>query len=321
MNDHLLTDLADKLFSNQPSWAEVAELGLPDLLVPEQAGGFGGTWQDAQSVMRLCGFHGLDLPLAETILAGAVLQRPVGAMATLADQCVGQVQAGTFSGEIASLAWGHQAELILAQCQGKIILLHAREGDRFDETILLGQQGASLRFEGVACEEVAWNGDLFELGAIMRTAQMAGAFDGALTLSVGYANDREQFGKKLGKFQAVQQELAVFALEAAAANSASLAAFRAVAQGDYGFEAAAAKLRCNMAAAQATRIAHQVHGAIGFTKEYDLQRFTRLIWGWRSSFGSEALWAERLGDQASQAGGGKLWQFMVERDAGAIETA
>lgn len=314
MSDQLILDMADKLFADAPDWSAVAELGLPDLLVPEDAGGFGGTWQDAQGVMRLTGVHALDLPLAETILAGAILQRPTEGRIAIADHCVGALTGNAFTGRLEAVASGHQADKILGQVNGKIILLNTKDATATEQNILLGEDGATLEFASSPFEEIAWNGDLRQIGAIMRTAQMAGAFDGALQLSVGYANDREQFGRKLGKFQAVQQELAVFALEAAAANCASIAAFRSLAVGDYGFEAASAKLRCNMAAAKATRIAHQVHGAIGFTKEYDLQHFTRRIWGWRSSFGSEAYWAEYLGDMLAKMGGENLWSFMVERD-------
>lgn len=321
MSDHLLLDMADKLFAEAPDWSAVAELGLPDLLVPEAAGGFGGTWQDAHGVMRLAGFHALDLPLAETILAGAILQRPTEGRVALADNCAGAVSGTKFSGRLEAVAGGHQADQVLTQLNGKIILLDGKDIATSEKNILLGEEGATLDFASAPFEEIAWNGDLLQIGAIMRTAQMAGAFDAALQMSVGYANDREQFGRKLGKFQAVQQELAVFALEAAAANCASIAAFRAVAQGDYGFEAANAKLRCNMAAAKATRIAHQVHGAIGFTKEYDLQQFTRRIWGWRSSFGSEAHWADYLGDLLTQVGGDTLWSYMVERDQAASTPA
>jgi acyl-CoA dehydrogenase len=55
------------------------------------------------------------------------------------------------------------------------------------------------------------------------------------------------------------------------------------------FEIAAAKLRTNMAIGTGTSIAHQVHGAIGFTHEYDLHRYTRRLMGWRSEFGNDRI--------------------------------
>ncbi|MDC3401591.1 acyl-CoA dehydrogenase, partial [Alphaproteobacteria bacterium] len=69
-------------------------------------------------------------------------------------------------------------------------------------------------------------------------------------------------------------------------------------------------------ASEATRISHQVHGAIGFTQDYILQSFTRQIWGWRSRFGSEAFWADQLGDITTSQNGNDFWSFMVGRDQG-----
>ncbi len=61
------------------------------------------------------------------------------------------------------------------------------------------------------------------------------------------------------------------------------------------FEIAAAKLRANRAVGVVTAVAHQVHGAIGFTEEYDLHRVTIPLMRWRSAHGNDAYWAQRLG--------------------------
>src|SRR3546814_9024460 len=80
-----------------------------------------------------------------------------------------------------------------------------------------------------------------------------------------------------------------FATHAAAANSAAAGAAMAIDGGtDPGFAIGAAKLRANIAAGIGTDIAHQVHGAIGFTQEFALQRFTRRLWSWRSEYGEDA---------------------------------
>ncbi len=126
--------------------------------------------------------------------------------------------------------------------------------------------------------------------------------DAALAMSISYANERVQFGKPIGKFQALQQNLAIFAEEAAAVNCAGPAACRAMDKGDAGFEIAAAKLRANMAIGSGNMIAHQVHGAIGITREFGLQYFTRRLLSWRSEFGNDRIWADRLGAQVAAAG-------------------
>jgi alkylation response protein AidB-like acyl-CoA dehydrogenase len=124
-----------------------------------------------------------------------------------------------------------------------------------------------------------------------------------------------QFGKPIGKFQALQQNLAVFAEEAAAANCAGQAAFAAADKydGDAGFETAAAKLRANMAIGIGTSVAHQLHGAIGFTREYHLHPLTRRLWSWRSEFGNDRLWSQRLGEQVVAAGADAFWPKLTER--------
>ncbi len=158
------------------------------------------------------------------------------------------------------------------------------------------------------------SGDGFLLGAFARCAQIAGALDAALAMSVSYANERQQFGRPLGKFQAVQQSLATFASEAAAANCAATGAAQALDRGgDASFEIAAAKLRANRAVGVGTSLAHQVHGAIGFTQEYGLHPLTTRLWEWRSQFGNDAYWSRFLGDRIVERGAEAFWPDLVAR--------
>lgn len=147
---------------------------------------------------------------------------------------------------------------------------------------------------------------------------MAGAMGQALTLSIEHVNTRQQFGRPLGKFQAVQQSLAVMACEVRAVEAAAGAlAARLDAVGldpaAADFEMAAAKLRANRAVGVVTSIAHQVHGAIGFTDEYDLHRVTVPLMRWRGEHGYDAYWAAKLGRQVAGLGGQGLWGAMTSR--------
>jgi len=151
------------------------------------------------------------------------------------------------------------------------------------------------------------------LGAFARSAQIAGALDAALAIAVGYVNERQQFGRPLGKFQAVQQSLATFACEAAAANCAAMGAAQALDRGDATFEVAAAKLRANRAVGVGTTVAHQVHGAIGFTEEYGLHQLTRRLWRWRSDFGNDAHWSRVLGNLVVDGGPEAFWPNLTAR--------
>lgn len=156
------------------------------------------------------------------------------------------------------------------------------------------------------------------LNAAATVSLMAGAMGQALSLSIEHVNTRQQFGRPLGKFQAVQQSLAVMACEVAAVDAAAAAlAARLDATGfdaeAADFEIAAAKLRANRAVGVVTGIAHQVHGAIGFTREYDLHRVTIPLMRWRSQHGNDAVWAARLGRQVAGLGGRGLWEALTAR--------
>jgi hypothetical protein len=153
----------------------------------------------------------------------------------------------------------------------------------------------------------------FGFMAFARAAQIAGALDAALAMAVGYVNERQQFGRPLGKFQAVQQSLATFACEAAAANCAAVGAAQALDRGEAAFEIAAAKLRANRAVEVGTTVAHQVHGAIGFTQEYALHDLTRPLWRWRSEYGNDAYWARRLGKAVIARGADSFWPDLTAR--------
>jgi acyl-CoA dehydrogenase len=179
-------------------------------------------------------------------------------------------------------------------------------GDTIIAAKLLSDAGADVPAGSLVLNDKA-------LGAFVRVALSAGALDAALAMSIEHVNTRQQFGKPLGKFQAVQQSLAVFAVEAAAVNVAAAAAAAALDRGDATFEIPAAKLRTNMAIGIGTGIAHQVHGAIGFTQEYPLHQLTRSLMAWRSECGNDAYWAGILGGLACANGGAGLWAEMTRR--------
>jgi acyl-CoA dehydrogenase len=154
-------------------------------------------------------------------------------------------------------------------------------------------------------------------GALARSLQIAGALEAALELSVHYAGERVQFGRKIAQFQSIQHELARFAGEVAAAVGAAMSAAGILERGgsehsgkhsaDAHLAVASAKIRCSRAAQEGAMIAHQVHGAIGFTDRYALHHATLRLWSWREEFGNEAVWAQELGGAIAAAGADQLW--------------
>ncbi|MCZ2097175.1 MAG: acyl-CoA/acyl-ACP dehydrogenase, partial [Anaerolineae bacterium] len=159
-------------------------------------------------------------------------------------------------------------------------------------------------------------------GAFARSAAIAGALESALVQSVRYAGERIQFGRPIGVFQAVQHSLAILASETVAARTAALVAagsVPSVAAGDpsrAAFDVAVAKMRCGEAASRGAPIAHQVHGAIGFTREHPLHRATCRLWAWRAEHGSDAQWAGWLGRAAIGAGSKGFWAGLTRRQFG-----
>ncbi|WP_446830705.1 acyl-CoA dehydrogenase family protein [Candidatus Foliamicus sp.] len=157
------------------------------------------------------------------------------------------------------------------------------------------------------------------VGALLRSAQMAGAAQALLERAVEYCGDRKQFGRPVGKFQAVQQQLAELAGYVALMQAASQRAFAAVQR--YGaphseddpawLPVAIAKCRCSELAHPVTLIAHGVHGAIGFTEEFGLHHFSRPLWRWRAEFGRHADWALAIGRRAIAEGPEATWAALA----------
>jgi acyl-CoA dehydrogenase len=148
--------------------------------------------------------------------------------------------------------------------------------------------------------------------ALARAVQLSAALQQVLAWTVQYAGERVQFGRPLAKFQAIQMELAEMAGEVTAVAALVDAAVQALASGeDVVLAAAAAKVRAGAAVEVVARLAHQVHGAIGFTQEHKLQHLTRRLWSWRDEAGTELHWSGVLGAGVLAGGPDALWPALT----------
>jgi acyl-CoA dehydrogenase len=149
--------------------------------------------------------------------------------------------------------------------------------------------------------------------ALARAVQLTAALEQVLAWTVQYAGERQQFGRPLGRFQAIQMELAQMAGEVTAVTALTDAAVQALERGspDVVLAAAAAKVRAGAAVEVVARLAHQVHGAIGFTQEHKLHHLTRRLWSWRDEAGSELHWSRVLGAGLLSDGGDGLWPALT----------
>lgn len=343
----MLADTADRLFEDATRsaetddagfdaalWAQAVELGLPSLLVPEGLGGSGGDWEDACVVLQAAAYHAVPLPLAEHLIAAqfaAVAGFDVpDSILSLAGAVDGRFSANrSFEGRLLGVPWGRHANAILSlqpdRADGVPVLLRCGEGIVVEpHSNPAGEPRDTLVAHGAAFvlgKPTADGLTLYERLAAARCAQIAGALRAALERSVEYAGTRKQFGRAIGQFQAVQQQLAQFGTEVAAASAAATAACRAlsrlgdgVSAADARFAIGAAKLRCNLAVGVGTSTAHQVHAAIGFTHEYDLRRSTQRLWCWRSEGGNDREWSDRLGREVCARGAEHFWSDLTARD-------
>jgi acyl-CoA dehydrogenase len=315
-------------------WRALEEGGLTLPLVPEARGGAGGSWPDAHVVVRAAGKHAAPVPLAETIVAGWLLSQagldvPLGPL-TIApverDERLRLARAGgqwRLTGTATRVPWGGSAghAVVVTEADGApMVALVARGAGRVtaDRNLALEPRD-TLTFDGAAVVAAAAAGprvraDAVMLhGALVRAAQMAGALESLLEQSVRYATERRQFGRPIGNFQAIQHNLALLAGHTASAGMAAQYAFEVAERGEPHRAVAAAKIRAGEAAGLGAGIAHQVHGAIGFTYEHSLHFATRRLWSWRAEFGSESRWAHTLGRAVAERGAGRLWADLTAR--------
>jgi acyl-CoA dehydrogenase len=308
-------------------WTLIEEHGLPSLFLTDDQGGYGGGFQDAAVVARLAGHYAVPAPVIEALLAQRLMARagiaaPKG-LTTVALTADLTLEGTSVRGLACAVPWGHAADnvVVLAtsmdDAQQRLAVVPLRGAIVTRNRNLADEPRDDIRFDkaAVTAHKAAGNDTPpQDQLAALRSAQMAGALESTLAQSIQYANERVQFGKPIGKFQVVQQQLALMAEEAAAAVCSAGAACHAADRGNAAFEIAAAKLRVNRAADVSVPIAHQIHGAIGFTQEHSLRRWTQRLLSWRSESGGDRQWAHRLGEMVVARGPQALWRDLTALD-------
>jgi acyl-CoA dehydrogenase len=342
--ERIFADLADPQNINRdnkrswetPLWQALTEAGLPLSWVPEDCGGAGASLAEGFGVLSATGRFALAAPLAETMLAGWLLAQagiasPEGAMTVAPANPKDRIALGadgTLSGHVRGIPHAKAAKHIAVLASGasgsSIALVEASacrieagrnlSGDGSDRVTFDKVRPVAIKPAPKGFDQTA----LMLMGAAVRSLQIAGALESILDIGVRYANERVAFEKKISKFQAVQHNLARLAGEAAAALAAATSAADTIANsksfGEAVFlEAASAKIRCAEAAEKGAAIAHQVLGAIGFTIEHVLHRYTLRALAWRDDFGSESHWAVELGKLVATRGADELWPLVASR--------
>jgi acyl-CoA dehydrogenase len=342
--ERIFADLADAQTINRnkdgswkaPLWKALSENGLPLSWVPEDCDGSGTSLEEGFSVLSAAGRFAVAVPLAETMLAGwllcqAKIASPEGAMTVAPASPKDRITLnadGTLSGRARGVPFAKDAKhiaVLAADSNGLSMALVDTKACRIEAGLNLASDGSDTvtfdKVQPVVIKAAPKGFDqtaLMLMGGVTRSLQIAGALESILDISVRYSNERVAFEKKISKFQAVQHNLAKLAGEAAAALAAATSAADTIANcarfDDAVFlEAASAKIRCAEAAEKGAAIAHQVHGAIGFTLEHILHRYTLRALAWRDDFGSESYWAVELGKLVAARGADDLWPLVASR--------
>ena len=328
--DHARLQQAKRTGIDRALWGVLEDSGVPRLLLPEDAGGIGGSLADLAPVLHQAGRAAAPVPIAETAALAAwmlhasgapVPQGPLGVAPVNGESVLAARGDGGWriSGRLRRVPWARDVDAIVLLAQsmdGRVIALldprgldlragHNLAREPRDDIELVDQPVPAERVfaagRGVTARALRLR------GALVRSLMIAGALERALELSIDYARVRSQFGRKIGSFQAIQHELARLAGEVAAARAAAGSAVNALEREDALLAVAAAKIRTAEAAGAAAMIAHQVHGAIGATDEYGLHHLTLRAWAWREEFGNEAAWSAELGRAVVRAGADRFW--------------
>lgn len=343
MSDPLLAESVDRLLQKVCSfdvveqaerdgwcasvWDPLAEAGFTRIAIPEEFSGSGGSLADALAVLRAVGHHAAPVPVAETTVLGgwllveAGIALPDGPITVVPDADTLGVVDGRLTGRV-EVPWGRHASTIVALARdgdGWLIAPVPRAQLEIEPGAnLAGEPRDTVRFDHalddlqLAPAPAGVDIHAFRLrGALTRVVLMAGATEALSRLTIDYAHERHQFGQAIARFQAVQHHLVNTAQCAAKLSMAADIATHAAQDSHAGFEIAAAKIIADDAVVEATRSAHQVHGAMGMTREYPLHQHSRRLWAWRHEYGSGREWRQRLGGQVAEAGADALFESIA----------
>ncbi|BCN37064.1 acyl-CoA dehydrogenase [Alicycliphilus denitrificans] len=357
MNDNLIQETVRRLLANEVSrelltavedgafasdlWSTMANAGMTKILCREEHGGIEASWLDALPLFFQVGYTQAPVPLAQAVVGQYFASRygldlPGESVFSLAaglqthGLSVALNTAGeptTLTGQIKAVKWARHAHWLLAELNDRLVLVdikgtgvhieHGVDAASLPADTLVLQHAPVARALPVLIEDLPK--PLQVTYAAVTAVQLTGALEYALDLAVQYAKDRVQFGKPIGKNQAIQQQLAALAGEVACSYAAATTALRdlpAISQNhapQAEFSAAVAKVTASDAVKAGASIAHQVHGAIGFTYEYPLNFATRRLWAWRAEAGSSTEWAEWLGQAFVRGGSEQFWSHLTAR--------
>lgn len=304
LRDHC-TPAAVRRMALDPSdgdlWQRVVAAGFLGLMQPAERDGAGLALREVRDIIELFGYYAAPLPFADSIAARALVAND----ADLPDDAIvlaPDIQQNEGTWICPRLPFGVSAHHVLGVSPDRgdprrLVLLPCAEAE-VSEPWLPGSSMVSLTWSAGSRAATELTGDadsVAPMAAALMAAQMAGAMRRIMEMTLEHCNTRQQFGRPLGKFQAVQHQVSVMAEHAAATAMAVATAFHSGEHKPSLMAAAMAKARAAEAVVIVANAAHGMHGAIGVTEEFDLQLYTRRLHEWRLAYGSEGYWQQLVG--------------------------
>jgi acyl-CoA dehydrogenase len=280
------------------------DTGIGSMLAPEAQRGVNASWGEAVAVLRVAGNAAAPGPILETMMAHllcaeAGLDEPGNGVVTIAFPAGDSGDMG-----IDEVPWAQDAAHILIVLHDELVLTPRQAWDISPYVDACGEPRCRITTDRLRGPRGPCEGDKALVhAALMRAGQMLGAVEWVLGRSLDYAMERKQFGREIGKFQAVQHMLAELAGQTLGAGTL----VEAAAESPTEVMVAAARSRVAEAADCAIAIGHQVHGALGFSREYPLNWRTRRLMAWRDDYGSVLDWRRRVGSAFSGTRFDGLW--------------
>lgn len=307
--DEILGDLDghDSPVRQQVLWATLTRSEIQLIGLPISRGGAGGTLADLLAVVMACARHGQPVPLVENHLAQLARVLTGGDAGTDLAVLVPRPRLREGQWLLSAVGWARAADelLLLAEDGDRLLVADRAAATVHQRDDLAGEPADDVLVPAAAVSSAAGSPAPRPVLSARRTllgaAQIAGAIRGCYELTRTYAAQREQFGKTLNAFPEVQRHLVELAQAAAITQ---LALWRAAREHELSPEDHTApwlaKVTADLQAAEAIRCAHQVHGAMGMTREYPLHRLTRRLHAWsrdesgaRAEYGLAAALVER----------------------------
>lgn len=315
LSDHCPSAIVRAIENGAPAthlWRALADNGFLELMAGESVDGADLGLEAVFPIFVAFGRHALPVPAAQSIAARALLRNtpaPAG-MITLAGFARRKADGSICASNV---PFGATADFALVDLEGELLLLDCAAAERTG-TGVHGSLAASLCWQKPAVgPRVGDNGaEVPVFSAALHAAAMAGAMERLFEMTLSYCNDRVQFGKAIGKFQAVQHQLSVMAEHVACAGVAAQLAFATQAKVPARLAAATAKARTSASVPQVAATAHALHGAIGVTEEFDLQLYSRRLHEWRLADGAESYWNRIVGESLIGHALPSVLQFMME---------